>query len=328
MKFRIFFALTIAFAGTFCISFKAVSANKYKTISAFACDSLIKANDKNPDFIILDVRTPSVWSADHLAGSINRNYYDTDFTAQINALPKHKIYLLHCQSGGRSAPTLSIMKNLNFAEVYEMAGGINSWKNASLKTISGFAPRFMLVSNDSKKKGTVRYGILDTLKIIVTNRANDTLKFASISLPEGNEFSTNFDLKKKLNGSEDYTFSLYYKPMQIAKDSVKIGIKSNGGDLSLKVVVNMGTVMYTQTIANNSPAIYPNPANQFIMIRNVYKFDLQNITVINVKGEILKKIAASSLAERIDVSDLPVGLYIIRLDGKKNSSIQKLRISR
>ena len=328
MKFRIFFALTIAFAGTFFVPFKAVSANKYKTISAFACDSLIKANDKNPDFVILDVRTPTVWASDHLSGSINRNYYDADFTTQINALPKHKIYLLHCQSGGRSAPTLSTMKNQNFAEVYEMAGGINSWKSASLKTISVFAPRFMLVSNDSKKKGTVLYGNLDTLKIIVTNRANDTLKFASISLPEGNEFSTNFDLKKKLTGSEDYTFSLYYKPMQIAKDSVKIGIKSNGGDLSLKVVLNMGTVLYTLTIANNSPEIYPNPTNQFVMIRNVDGFDLQNIIVINVKGEILKKIAASSLAERIDVSDLPVGLYFVRLVGKKNSTIQKLIISR
>jgi rhodanese-related sulfurtransferase len=328
MKFRIFFALTIAFAGTFCISFKAVSTNKYKTISAFACDSLIKANDKNPDFVILDVRTPSVWASDHLTGSINRNYYDTDFTTQINALPKHKIYLLHCQSGGRSAPTLSTMKNQNFAEVYEMAGGINSWKSASLKTISGFAPRFMLVSNDIKKKGTVRYGNLDTLKIIVTNRANDTLKFTSISLPEGNEFSTNFDLKKKLTGGEDYSFSLYYKPMQIAKDSVKIGIKSNGGDLSLKVVLNMGTVLQTQALVNNFPALYPNPGNQFVTIRNVDGLELQDVFLIDMKGEILKRISGSSLDERIDVSDLPAGLYFVRLMSKKNSNTQKLIISR
>jgi hypothetical protein len=58
----------------------AVSANIYKTILAIACDSLIKANNKNPDFVILDVRTPSVWKVDHLWESISRNYYDADFS--------------------------------------------------------------------------------------------------------------------------------------------------------------------------------------------------------------------------------------------------------
>jgi rhodanese-related sulfurtransferase len=103
-------------------------ANKYKTISALSCDSLIKANTENPNFVILDVRTPDVWKSEHLSGSINRNYYDADFDAQLNALPKNKIFLLHCQSGGRSAPSLAKLKNLNFAEVYEMSGGINLWK--------------------------------------------------------------------------------------------------------------------------------------------------------------------------------------------------------
>jgi rhodanese-related sulfurtransferase len=111
-------------------------ANKYKTISASACDSLIQANATNPEFVILDVRTPEVWKSDHLTGSINRNYYDADFDSQLNALPKNKIFLLHCQSGGRSAPTLAKMKTMNFAEVYEMSSGINAWKAKGLPTTS------------------------------------------------------------------------------------------------------------------------------------------------------------------------------------------------
>ena len=185
-----------------------VNGNIYKTISAIACDSLMKANLKNPDFVILDVRTPDVWKADHLQGSICRNYYDADFSAQLNALPKHKIFLLHCQSGSRSAASFNIMKNLNFAAVYEMAGGINSWKFSGLPTTSVLAPRLMLVSKGGNKNGTVQYSIPDTLMITITNRANDTLRFSSMELPAGNEFVTNFDLKRKLTGAQDYSFQM------------------------------------------------------------------------------------------------------------------------
>ena len=45
------------------------SANKNKTaeniygrLTATQCDSLIKANETNPNFVILDVRTPFEWS--------------------------------------------------------------------------------------------------------------------------------------------------------------------------------------------------------------------------------------------------------------------------
>jgi hypothetical protein len=61
----------------------------------------------------------------------------------------------------------------------------------------------MLVSNGSIKNGTVTYGIADTLKITITNRANNVLSFVSVTLPPGNEFSSDLDLNKKLNGSED-----------------------------------------------------------------------------------------------------------------------------
>jgi rhodanese-related sulfurtransferase len=218
-------------------SLPAIAGNISKKISAFSCDSLIKANDKNPGFVILDVRTPGVWVADHLSGSINRNYYDADFSAQINALPKQKMYLLHCQSGGRSAPTLTLMKNLNFAEVYEMSGGISAWKAIGLPTTSVLAPRLMLVSNGGIKNGSVHFGFPDTLQVIITNRANDTLKFSSLTLPPGNEFTSNFDLKKKLTGAEDCSFSVFYHPEQWSKDSVHLVIQSNGGNLSLTILL-------------------------------------------------------------------------------------------
>lgn len=309
-------------------TFSETTANKYKTILATACDSLIKANEKNPDFVILDVRTPSVWAADHLTGSICRNYYDIDFNAQLNALPKQKIYLLHCQSGGRSGPTFTMMKSLNFTEVYEMSGGINAWKGASLKTTAILAPRLMLVSNGGVKKGTIQYGMADTLKITLTNRANDTLKFTSVTVPAGNEFSSNFDLKKKLKGSEDYTFSVYYKPLQLSRDSVKIAIKSNGGDLSLKVILQMGIVQEVQTISRNELKIYPNPTREFISFENFQGTTFAEVSLIDLNGRVVKKEFDFPAGNQFSLDNLPEGIYFIRIVSDKKKFVNRLILSR
>jgi len=325
--------LIIGVAGLFTAPYafpanREISLNKYKTISATACDSLIKANEKNPDFVILDVRTPDSWKSDHLAESINRNYYDTNFSAQLNALPKKKIFLLHCQSGGRSAPTLALMKNLSFAEVYEMSGGINAWKSKSLPTTSVLAPKLMLVSNGGLKNGTLQYGIADTLQITLTNRANDTLKFVSVGLPEGNEFSTNFDLKRKLKGAEDYTFSVYYKPLQMNNDLVNVGIKSNGGELAFNIILKKGTVQVNPVLARNEPKIFPNPANSFISFGNFPEPTLLEISLVNMNGRLVKKELNFPAANQLKVADIPEGIYFVRIVSADRIFVNKLIVSR
>jgi len=49
-------------------------------------------------------------------------------------LNKNKIYLIYCRSGRRSENALNMMKELDFREVYNMLGGINSWKAEGLPT--------------------------------------------------------------------------------------------------------------------------------------------------------------------------------------------------
>jgi len=319
-------------AGLFIVPYFAFSAivepgaNKYKTIAATSCDSLIKANAENPNFVILDVRTPDVWKSDHLSGSINRNYYDADFDAQLKALPKQKIFLLHCQSGGRSAPTLTKMKNLNFAEVYEMSGGINSWKSKSLPTTNILAPKLMLVSNGGIKNGTVNYGITDTLKIIITNQANDVLKFTAVTFPMGNEFSSDFDLNKNLNGSEDYTFSVFYKPVLPYKDLVNIGIVSNGGTLNLSIILKKGTTQAIHSFAQSQPEIFPNPATDFISFKSVPGNAFQEVSLVNMNGQLVKRMLDFLGTDQLNIADLPEGIYLIRLVTDDQTYIKKLMV--
>jgi rhodanese-related sulfurtransferase len=304
------------------------NGNIYKTISVLACDSLIKANEKNPNFVILDVRTPDVWKADHLSGSINRDYYSSDFSIQINALPKQKMFLLHCQSGSRSAATFTLMKSLNFATVYEMAGGISTWKSYALPTTSKLAPRLMMVSNGGTKNGTVKYGLADTLNMIITNRANDTLKFTSLTLPAGNEFSTNVDLKKRLTGAEDYTFSIFYKPLQLNKDSVHITLSSNGGDLVLTLILKNSPIQNIPAFDQNGPQIYPNPAINFISFNNIPESDIQEIAVVNLKGQLVRKEVSFPAKERLNVADLPRGVYAVQVLSMNKKYLLKLVLTK
>jgi len=134
-----FLVSVIIFPGLFLVINMALYAeekdnqdNIYKRFSAIQCDSLVKANETNPDFVILDVRTPSEWNYYHLTGSINHSTGSATFDAELVALPRHKRYLLHCQSGSRSAGAYTKMKNLGFAAVYEMIGGISAWRSAGV----------------------------------------------------------------------------------------------------------------------------------------------------------------------------------------------------
>lgn len=72
--------------------------------------TMVDTNGANPDFVVLDVRTPSEFCSQHIDNAININYYDATFSAQIDALDHNKMYLLHCAAGSRSGPNSRICK--------------------------------------------------------------------------------------------------------------------------------------------------------------------------------------------------------------------------
>jgi len=94
--------------------------------------TLIQNNKNNPDFVIIDVRTPEEFADGHIAGAINIDYYSETFRDELDKLDKDKTYLIYCRSGNRSGKALNIMEELNFREAYNMSGGIIEWKAEGL----------------------------------------------------------------------------------------------------------------------------------------------------------------------------------------------------
>ena len=95
--------------------------------------TLIQNNQNNPDFVIIDVRTPEEFAEEHIENAINIDFYSETFRDELNNLDKNKTYLVYCRSGKRSGNALDIMKELNFREAYNI-GGIIEWKAAGLPT--------------------------------------------------------------------------------------------------------------------------------------------------------------------------------------------------
>jgi len=95
--------------------------------------TLIKENQDNPDFVIIDVRTPEEFADGYIENAINTDFRSESFRDELNKLDKNKTYLIYCRSGVRSGNALDIMAELNFREVYNVLGGITAWKAEGLE---------------------------------------------------------------------------------------------------------------------------------------------------------------------------------------------------
>ncbi len=88
--------------------------------------------DRAPEVVLLDVRTPDEFNEAHVPDSVNIDFYATNFAAQLDELPKDVPYVVYCRSGNRSSSTMDIMRDLGFTEVWDVDGGIIAWSEADL----------------------------------------------------------------------------------------------------------------------------------------------------------------------------------------------------
>ena len=302
--------------------------------TVFQCDSLIQANAINPDFVVMDVRTPAEYIPEHLEGAINRNYNDPGFDSLINLLPRHKMYLLYCLSGGRSGATYNMMVSMGFPSVINMLGGITAWKNAGFPTTPDFAPLQMAVSDTIVPDDTVYIGTVDTILLTVTNRANDTLRFTSITSLVGIEFSTDFDTTTTLEGPFDYTFSVFYTPIDTVSDSITFRIESNGGPVQFHITrtgrePGIGTEELRITNYELRIKNYPNPFSASTTI----EFDLVEpggveIKIVNQFGQEVDKISQHGQkgTNRLiwNARSLPAGIYVCRVIAGNKTVTRKM----
>jgi len=87
---------------------------------------------QTPNAQIVDVRTLGEFTQGHIANAQNNDIRSSDFQQNAAKLDKDKAVFVYCLSGGRSASAMNILSTMGFKEIYNMKGGMLSWRAANM----------------------------------------------------------------------------------------------------------------------------------------------------------------------------------------------------
>lgn len=133
MNKLIFIFVSVFYCLSFLPSSQAISDNVgIKSVDAEQAREIIEKNRNNPDFLIIDVRTPEEYKSGHIENAVNIDYKSADFKNEVKKLNKDDTYVVYCHSGRRAKLSADIMGQLGFKNIYEI-GGVVQWQEAGYK---------------------------------------------------------------------------------------------------------------------------------------------------------------------------------------------------
>ena len=127
-RFAIIFTLLLITTLVYGFTSQTGSSNQtLEDIGVQEAFELIQSNQGNPDFVIVDIRTPEEFNEGHIENSVNTDFYSETFREELDKFDKSKTYFIYCRSGNRSGRAMPVMKELGFQEVYNLSAGIKDW---------------------------------------------------------------------------------------------------------------------------------------------------------------------------------------------------------
>ena len=108
----------------------AAEEQTFQNITVDTAYQMIKKENKYPNLIILDVRTPYEYDMGHLYDAILIPHDELE--ARISELEgyKNSEIIVYCKAGGRSQLASEILVNYGFTKIYNILGGILAWIDA------------------------------------------------------------------------------------------------------------------------------------------------------------------------------------------------------
>ena len=112
-----------------------VQANEIISITPGQAYDLIQQEKDNPDFVIIDIRTPTEFKKGHIEDAILINYYSRDFLTEIDSLDRDRTYLMYCETSVRTTSSYRFIKRLDFKTFYMMIPGMAAWRENELPIV-------------------------------------------------------------------------------------------------------------------------------------------------------------------------------------------------
>ena len=116
----------ILFTSLFLMSCKGQETEHFKILDSAQYEQVTSGNKVT----VIDVRTPQEYQDGHIENAQNINVQSADFKAKMENFDKDKPIYIYCRSGARSAKAGKILEDMGFKEIYDLKGGILSWKGA------------------------------------------------------------------------------------------------------------------------------------------------------------------------------------------------------
>lgn len=98
----------------------------YRTRTNITKSEMLDIIEKNPDTILLDVRSPQEFNEGHLNGAINIPTYELYLKAPRMIPNRENIIIAYCTVGLRSKNAINILKRLGYQNLYHLEGGIGN----------------------------------------------------------------------------------------------------------------------------------------------------------------------------------------------------------
>ena len=129
------------------------TANNSQILDAKTFSEKIAAT---PNAQILDVRTATEFSSDHIDQAVNADWLGNKFIDGTSKLDKTKPLFVYCKSGVRSQSAATKLSELGFTKIYLLQGGILKWDAAGLskpsdEVIGMTAQEYSELLNSDKK---------------------------------------------------------------------------------------------------------------------------------------------------------------------------------
>lgn len=99
--------------------------------------SPVEAHERlsNGDGILVDVREPNEWRAEHAVGA--HHIPLAELPGRVGELPKERPVYLICASGGRSRAAAEMLTKAGFINAINVSGGTSAWQRSYLPTERG-----------------------------------------------------------------------------------------------------------------------------------------------------------------------------------------------
>ena len=287
----------------------------YQDISIDIANEMIENKKKNPNLVILDVRTECEYDKGHLFDAFLLPHDELE--SRLNELEEYRHFdvIVYCKSGERSQQASQILSQNGFTNIYNMLGGILAWldldypiytsshyvtvdkiKNKPIIQIDPLIKsRYICCSDNQPNQTNIEIPKINyTISILVDEENySETLITSEYnnSITEYTIFKTQlFDYEEitdKSNRTVNYIFTqIIAEDLSISYYTMKYFTQQIDYNLTVSTTL---TPLDTQTYNSSYTSMIYEPVNKSEISMEIIKFNFS--TTLSEKYSILGKVA-------------------------------------